>query len=119
MARWIENLIYCGTPAYLFARDDPDFKNLWLAYQQADNRHRWTRRPEGGWHCHADRVPLARVCVPRAEPDVEAARLAVLRVMVRVLAEASQPAAEVPCFRALGSFLALALGDRQDEGEGR
>jgi hypothetical protein len=112
-ARWIFNLTHCGTPVYLFKRDDPDFERLWTTYQQADNRYCWTRRPEGGWIAHTGRVSLSRVWVPRAEPDVEAARLAVLRAMVRVLTRATEPAGHVPAFRALGSLLALALEEQE------
>jgi hypothetical protein len=114
--RWVYNLACCGTPTYLFARDEPDFERLWLAYHQADNRYRWTRRPQGGWY-YDGRVALTRVWVARAEPDVEAARRAVLHSMVRVLAAATEPAGHVPAFRALGTFLALADGREEGRDE--
>src|SRR5262249_41987601 len=112
LERGIAERTYHHAPFNPFQRDGPDFARLWVGYHPAENRHCWTRRPEGGWFAHVDRVPLARVWVPRAEPDVEAARLAVLRVMVRVLAAAAEPAREVPALRALGSFLASGLDKR-------
>jgi hypothetical protein len=97
LERWVGDVTY--HPNNLFEVADPDFHKLWLAYGQLDNHYSWRRTPEGYWQLVARRFRKNRVWERRAEPDLEAARLAVLRSMVRTL-EADKDSGK----RVLGEF---------------